>query len=221
MLTLALFAGTLMTLPDKVILSSSTLVDAKLPTAEWGARQGTRWSFATGVVEGRASAPEYQASKKDHKGLEPRLALPTTPQDFAAEFDIRFSGGTWVKLAPFIEFGHHKARFSFTKEALTLDADSGKAKLGTSKEVKYRADHWYHVIAEQKGEDVLIQVDGARLFGTHPSLLEKPGKGAAGLGICGLRGGTVQLKNLNVWSIKPEAHPAWASLRLELSKPKG
>ncbi len=220
MLTFALLVGTLMTVPDKVVISSSSLTNAELPKSVWAARQGTRWSFASGIVTGQPSTPEYQASRKDHKGTEPRLALPATPQDFAAEFDVQFSGGSFSKLAPFIEFGHHKARFSFTKDALTLDADSGKAKLGSTTKMKFVPEHWYRVVAEQSGEDVLIQVDGVKLFGTHPSLKEKTVKGAAGLGFCGTQGGKLELKNLIVWSVRPDLQPTWPTLRESLLSPK-
>ena len=144
------------------------------------------------------------------------MAIPTTPHDFYAEFDIRFSGGTFTKLAPFIEYGHHKARFSFGKDALSLDADSGKAKLGTTAKVQYQDGHWYHVVAEQKGEEVLMQVDGVPLYGTHPSLKDPAEKGAAGLGFCGAQGGTIDLRDVKIWSVKPDFAPQWAETKAKL-----
>ncbi len=210
-----------MTQTDLIVVESPVDASAKLDKSKWNARQGTRWAIEGDVLVGRPSTAEYQASKKDHKGLEPRLALPSLPQDFAAEFDVRFSGGSFTKLAPFIEFGHHKARFSFTEEGLTLDADSSAAKLGSTDQVKYETDHWYHIVAEQRGDEVLIQVDGVRLYGTHPTFKEKTPSGASGLGFCGSRGGTIQIKALKAWSIKPDEQPGWATVRAELTKRKG
>ena len=220
MILASLAAGFLMTQTDAIVLEAPVDSSAKLDKAVWNARQGTRWEVRDGLVYGQPSTPEYQAGKRDHKGLEPRLAMPTLPQDFAAEFYIRFKSGSFTKLAPFIEYGHHKARYSFGKDALTLDADSGKAKLGSTEAVKFNGDHWYHIIAEQRGDEVLIQVDGTRLFGTHPTLKEKTPKGAAGLGFCGTRGGTIEIKGLKAWSVKPEVASGWAAVRAELAKPK-
>ncbi|MBI1335183.1 MAG: hypothetical protein GC165_20150 [Armatimonadetes bacterium] len=216
MLTLFVFANPLMTVPDKLVLQSPAPDKTDLAAKVWSPRQKTRWTLANGIVSGEPSTPEYQAGRKDHKGLEPRMAIPSTPQDFCAEFDIRFSGGTFTKLAPFIEYGHHKARFSFQKDGLSLDADSGKAKLATTDKVTFQDGHWYHVVAEQKGDEVLMQVDGVTLYGTHPTLKEPATKGAAGLGFCGTQGGTIDIRDLKAWSIKPDYAPGWSEVKAKL-----
>lgn len=207
----------LMTLPAELVFELPK-ESATLAKEIYGVRQSTRWSLSEGILSGAPSTPEFQASRKDHKGLEPRIAFVKTPQDFAASFRIRFSGGTFTKLPPFIEFGHHKARFSFGRESISLDADSGAAKLGSSSAAKFEDGHTYEVYAEQRGEDVLLQVDGqCTLFGSHPSLKTPTAKGAAGLGICGTNGGKVEISELRIWSIRDGEQPGWPALRRKLA----
>lgn len=218
MIAIIAFAQSLMTVPDQVVLESPSTSETTLNVKVWAPRQKTRWTLVDGVIKGEASTPEYQASRKDHKGLEPRLAIPTTPQDFYAEFDVRFTGGTFAKLAPFIEFGHHKARFSFGKDEVSLNADSGKAKLASTTKAQYQDGHWYHIIAEQKGEEAVMQIDGVPVYGSHPSLKEPTEKGAAGLGFCGSNGGTVEIRGLKIWSVKADCLPTWSDLKAKIGK---
>ena len=86
--------------PDKVALSNDFSRPAKLEKEHWQRRQGTRWSIADGVLRGLPSTLEYQASKPDHKGLEARLSVPSTPPEFIARFSIRFLDGKESSIVP-------------------------------------------------------------------------------------------------------------------------
>ena len=58
---------------------------------------------------------------------------------------------------------------------------------------------------------VLIALSLAALVGTSgcASLTGKKD----GFGVAGARGGTVELDNITVWSVKPEANPQWPAAR--------
>ena len=100
----------LMVIPDKVVLQETFSKSGPVKKTSWQNRQGTRWSVEDGVLRGRPSSEEYQASRTHHYGYEPRVSVPVTPPEFLAGFSFRFVGGEETDIVPFIEFGHHVCR---------------------------------------------------------------------------------------------------------------
>ena len=211
-----------MNTPDRVAYEGTFGRPQKLNKADWQARQGTRWEVADGVLRGQPSSPERQATRPDHKGLEPRIASRKTPSQFIARFSLRFIGGEETKLVPLVEFGHHHVRLKFSRDGVRLLCDHKTVLLAESDAVKFESGKWYHLLAEKNGDEFVVQfADGPTLYGKHPSLT-KPVTGADGLGIAGPRGGRVEIDNVTLWTIKPRQARTWPAVRATIPtmKPK-
>jgi hypothetical protein len=206
--------------PYKVVLQDDFSTPGPVKKEQWGARQGTRWAVADGVLRGQQSSPEFQAAKKDHKGLEPRISAPVTPPQFIAKFSVRFTGGAETAVVPFIEFGHHICRAKLGAEGLTLVADGESVKVAEAGDFKYEPGKWYHVLAELKGDEFVIQIaDGPTLYAKHECLAKPAPSGGNGLGVAGPKGGTAEIDNVTLWTIQPEAQASWAAKRATFPKP--
>ena len=205
--------------PDKIVLQDDFSKAGPVNKKHWGARQGTQWEVEEGVLRGKPSTPEYQAKRKDHFGYEPRISAPVTPPQFIAQFSVRFSGGSETPIVPFMEFGHHVCRLRLSKEGAELLADHESVRLAESKELKFEPGQWYHVLAEMKGEEFVLQfADGPTLYATHSCFAAPAQSGGNGLGIAGPKDGLVEIDNVTLWTIKPEAQPTWATKRDTLPK---
>ena len=154
----------LMAIPDKVALRDDFSKDGPVDKTDWLSRQGTRWRIADGVLRGIPSSSEYQAKRSHHKGFEPRASVPKTPSEFIATFSFRFLEGKENAVVPFIEFGHHVCRVKFsTKEGAFILADSETLRVANGSGFKYQPGKWFHVLAELKGEEFVIQfADGLK-----------------------------------------------------------
>lgn len=209
----------LLALPDKVVMQDDFSKPGPFNREHWGARQGTQWVIEDGVLRGRPSTPEFQAKKKDHFGYEPRISAPVTPPQFIAQFSVRFTGGNETFIVPFIEFGHHVCRLRLSKEGAELLADGESLKVAESKELKHEPGRWYHVLAEMKGDEVVIQIaDGPTLYARHSGFSKPVEKGASGLGIAGPKNGMAEIDNVTFWSIQAGEQPGWAAKRDSLPK---
>lgn len=205
--------------PDQAVLQDDFSKPGALNKQHWGARQGTQWAVEDGVLRGRPSTPEFQAKKKDHFGYEPRISAPVTPPQFIAQFSVRFSGGSETAIVPFLEFGHHVCRLRLSKDGAELLVDGESLKVAESKELKYEPGRWYHVLAEMKGEEFVIQfADGPVLYAKHTGFSKPPEKGGNGVGIAGPKDGMVEVDHVTLWSIKPEEQAGWAAKRGTLPK---
>lgn len=199
----------LMNVPAKVVYSSDFDAAAPVNKSDWQRRQGTRWTIANGVLRGQQSSPEFQASKSDHQGFDPRIKSLKTPPQFIAKFSVRFIDGDETSLLPLIEFGHHNVRLKFSKSGVKLLADHECVLLAETSEVKLISGHWYHLLAERNGDQFVVQfVDGPTLYGKHASLAI-PVEPSDGLGIAGPRRGFVEIDNVTLWSIKPILASTW------------
>ncbi len=209
----------LMAVPDKVVLKDDFSKAVPLNKDQWGARQGTRWAIEDGVLRGRPSTPDYQAKRKDHKGFEPRVSAPVTPSQFVAEFSVRFSGGSETPIVPFIEFGHHVCRIRLSKAGTEIVADHESTRVAEAKDFKYEPGKWYHVLAEMKGDEFVIQFAGGPTFYAKHDCFTKPAEsGANGLGIAGPKDGLAEIDNVTLWSVKANAQPSWETTRASLPK---
>lgn len=205
--------------PDQAVLQDDFSRAGAFDKKQWGARQGTQWEIADGVLRGKPSTAEYQAKRKDHFGYEPRISAPVTPPQFIAQFSVRFIGGSETAIAPFIEFGHHVCRLHLSKNGVEMVADHESVKVAESKEVKFEPVKWYHVLAEMKGEEVVVQfADGPTLYAKHAAFAKPVESGGNGLGIAGPKGGSVEIDNVTLWSIKADEQSTWAVKRDTLTK---
>lgn len=205
--------------PDQVVLQDDFSKAGAFNKQQWGARQGTQWVVEEGVLRGRPSTPEFRAKRKDHFGYEPRISAPITPAQFIAQFSVRFSGGSETAIVPFLEFGHHVCRLRLSKDGAELLVDGESLKVAESKELKYEPGKWYHVLAEMKGDEFVIQfADGPVLHARHTGFSKAPEKGGSGVGIAGPKDGMVEIDNVTLWSIKPEEQAGWAAKRGGLPK---
>ena len=203
----------LLALPDQVVLREDFATAKPIEKSKFTMRQGTRWTIADGVLRGIESSPEFQAKKKDHFGYEPRLSIPACPPEFIIQFDVRFIGGKPTAIVPFVEFGHHVARVAWAGAGAKLVVDSETTQLAAAPNFKIEDGKWYRALAEIKGDEFVIQfAGGPTLHGKHPGIAGKND----GFGVAGTKGGTVELDNLTVWSVKPEPNPRWAAARAKL-----
>ncbi|MBT5167770.1 MAG: hypothetical protein HN763_03055 [Opitutales bacterium] len=200
--------------PDAIVLESSFSKPAPLAKGVWQQRQHTRWAIKDGILLGIPSTDEYQKSRGDHQGFEPRVSVPATPAECIAQFSVRFSGGEETPIAPFVEIGHHVARVKFSENGVFLIADGESVKVAEAKNFKYIPGKWYHILAELKSDEFVMQfTDGPTLYARHPSFAKPVKSGGNGLGITGPKGGTVEIDNLTLWSIKPKERSTWAKTR--------
>ena len=197
---------------DQLILEEDFRNSRPLDKNNWKPRQHTQWNIEKGVLRGRPSSAEFQASQNHHQGLEPRLSIPACPDEFAIQFSVRFIGGESTSICPFIEFGHHKARIHWSEQGARLMANGESVQLDRWVNFKMEPGKWYHALAETKGDEFFIQFSqGPVLYGKHPSMtVEKDG-----FGVAGTRGGQVELDNIKVWSIKKSKAINWSSFRKE------
>jgi hypothetical protein len=157
-----------------------------------------------------------QAAKSDHKGYEPRTSVPKTPQEFVAEFSVRFLEGEETSVVPFVEFGHHVCRVKFSaEEGTVILADGESVKVAEAADFKYEPGKWYHGLAEMKGEEFVIQfAGGPTLYAKHACFAEVTQSGGNGLGIAGPKGGRVEVDDVKIWTIEEgEEQEGWKKAR--------
>jgi hypothetical protein len=220
---LLLFAGSafaenplqpIMCMPDKVVLQDDFSTPGPINKQQWEPRQGTQWKIEDGVLRGWPSTPEHQASVPSHKGLEPRIAAPGTPKEFIAKFSIRFLGGAETDISPFVEFGHHVCRLRLSSKGAELLAGEGPTRVAETKDFHFEPGKWYRMLAELQGEDFVIQIaDGPTIYARNEIFSKPPPAGAAGLGVAGTRGGTVEIDDVTISSIKPGTISGWEARR--------
>jgi hypothetical protein len=200
---------------DRLVLEEDFSESRPLDKAHFNPRQHTRWSIEDGVLRGQPSTTEFQASQNHHQGLEPRLSIPSCPDEFAIQFSIRFLEGDATSICPFIEFGHHKARIYWSDSGVQLLADGESVQLDHDPSFKLEPGTWYHALAEVKGDEFYIRFDhGPELYGRHPSMnVEKDG-----FGVAGFRGAKVELDDVRVWSIQDGPNSIWETYSKSIRK---
>ena len=203
-----------MVIPEKSVLQETFSKSGPVNKTNWQSRQGTRWSIEQGVLRGRPSSKEYQASRTHHYGYEPRVSVPVTPAEFLAGFSFRFVGGEESDIVPFVEFGHHVCRVKFSNEGTFILVDHETLKVAESGDFKYVPGKWYHALAELKGDEFVIQfVDGPTWYVKHECLAKANSSGGNGLGLAGPKDGTVELDNVSIWKIRPQVKRSWTERR--------
>lgn len=194
----------------KLIYENDFSIPSAIDKQVLNKRQNTRWEIKDGVLFGMESTKEYQDSKKDHKGTEPRLNLKNTPENFVIEFEIVFKGGQETTRSPFVEFGHHFARVRFFKAGIDLIGDHESVILAQSQD-KQELGKTYHCLAERMGDQFIMQIkDGPTLFGQHPNF-EKIPKGVA-FGVAGTKHGIIEIDNMKLWESKG-FQDSWESIK--------
>lgn len=196
----------LMAVPDKAVVEDDFSKAKPLAKDTWQIRQGTQWAIEDGVLRGRPSTPEYQASKKDHKGTEARVSLPACPQEYIIRFSVRFIDGEPTTVVPFVEFGHHCVRVAWAGGGARVLADSESLLVNEAPKFKVESGKWIHGLAEMKGDELVVQfADGPTLYAKHPRFAAEKD----GFGLAGTKGGTVELDDVTVWSVKSEEQSGW------------
>ena len=142
---------------DQLLLNEDFSQSRPLEKENWKARQHTRWAIQDGVLRGQPSTKAFQASQDHHQGLEPRLSIPSCPQEFAIAFSMRFLGGEGTPLCPFIEFGHHVGRIYWSETGARLVANKESVQLDSDERFVLEKGTWYHGLAEIKGDEILIR----------------------------------------------------------------
>jgi hypothetical protein len=204
----------IMCVADKVVIQDDFSKPGPINKAQWEARQGTQWKVEDGVLRGRPSTAEHQASVPSHKGLEPRIAAPGTPKEFIARFSIRFLDGTETDVSPFVEFGHHVCRLRLSSNGAELLAGPDMVRVAEAKDFHFEPGQWYHLLAEMQGSDFVIQIaDGPTIYARQQIFTQPPPAGAAGLGVAGTRGGTAEIDDVTIWTVKPGTVPGWDARR--------
>ncbi len=209
----------LIAVPGEAVVHDDFSKAHPLDKEVWQRRQGTRWEIENGVLRGQQSSPEFQASRKDHFGYEPRLSIPVTPAEFVASFSIRFIDGKETSIVPFIEFGHHICRVRFSKEGASLLAEKESLKLDEASDFVWESGKQYRMTAEMKDAQFVLQIeDGPTLFAEHPSFAQPPSSGGAGFGVAGPKGGFVEIDDLVIQQIKPITQPSWPERKAKFPK---
>ena len=182
------------------------------PDAPWQPNQGTRWEVIDGVLRGRASSPEFQASRPHHKGIHPRILLTKTPEAYILRFSMRiidgipFEVGEPRSVSPFIEIGHHVCRVIWDVNGATLLADGDTTQLAVDKDFKLVPGKWETVLVERRDDEVLVQfADGPVFHGKHPSYVTEPHF----IMLTGLEAGTMEIDDVTVWSLEDGVQPGW------------
>lgn len=204
----------LMVIPNKSVLQETFSKSGPVKKTNWQNRQGTRWSVEDGVLRGRPSSEEYQASRTHHFGYEPRVSVPVTPTEFLAGFSFRFIGGEETDIVPFIEFGHHVCRVKFSSKGAFIVVDHETLKVAEASDFLYEPGKWYHALAELKGDEFVIQfIDGPAWYVKHECLAKVNASGGNGLGLAGPKNGKVELDNVSIWKIRSQSKPSWNKRR--------
>jgi hypothetical protein len=217
----------LMVVPERAVFEDDFTASHPLDPELCRVQQQTRWAIEEGILHGQPATSEFQASRPDHNGLEPRISFPCTPREFAARFSFRFRGGEWIHeykpgrgLAPMIEFGHHICRIAQQPDGLQIRVENEAVIVAETREFKLEPDRWYHVLAEWKGDEFVLQfAQGPTLYAKHEIFTRKHSAYAQGLWIGGPRLGEVEIDNLRLWSVQPEPNPDWAKTREKLGPP--
>lgn len=204
----------IMCVADKTVLQDDFSKAGVFDKKQWAARQGTQWKIEDGVLRGRPSTPEHQASVPSHKGLEPRIAAPVTPPQFIAKVSVRFSGGSETDIAPFVEFGHHVCRVRLSSNGAEVLAGPDATRVAEAKDFHYEPGKWYQVLAEMQGDEFVIQIAGGPTIYAKNAIFAQPAaSGADGLGVAGPRDGIAEIDDVMLASVKPGVQPGWAAKR--------
>jgi hypothetical protein len=95
-------------------------------------------------------------------------------------------------------------------------AENETAQIATYPGFKVEPGKRYYALAEIKGEELVIQFAvGPTVYGRHKSFDREN----SGFRVCGTRGGTVELDNVTVLSIKKDPQPGWVTARAKLAPP--
>ncbi len=195
---------------DRIKLRDDFDKPKPLDTKIWKPIQSTRWAIEEGVLKGIPATPEFQASRQDHNGPKPVMDIKGLG-DFAIDVKIKFEGKALGRSA--IDFDHHILAVRFTEHTVGIYEHSGKEPVSKSTGFEVKTGQWYHVLAEVKGDTLVVQ------FERGPTLVAQSAPLAAPKGeirFIGPMQGAIQLDDLTIWSVKPEPQPSWAATRAKL-----
>jgi hypothetical protein len=109
-----------------------------------------------------------------------RVGLIGLPRDYICTARWKYIKPTDTKLLEkslvYIDLGHRSIRTTFSKTGTTLllenhlvgrDKEDSSIILQEMPQLKLEPDKWYDIIAEVKGNEVVIQIDDQVLYGKH------------------------------------------------------
>ncbi len=195
-----------MVLTNQVLQAEEFEVVHPLDKKLFQANQGTTWYITNGILHGEPSPKEYQESKKDHKGLEPRLILPLAKGNYCLQFSMRLVSGQMVGAVPFLDFGHHVSRVAWTTNGASLLVNHEEDTLTNLSSFKIVTNRWYHCQAEVFGSELLVHFEG---MGTLYANYEKMKDEAKTFGLGGLKGGVIELDHLKLYSVMSNYQATW------------
>ena len=184
----------------ELLLDENFAAPVEIGNDRWQPRQHTRWEVRDGVLLGKPSTPEFQASQDHHQGLEPRLMIRNLPQEYVTELRFRMGAGDdGDRSIPGV--GSPYGPVSFQADGLRFTMGGLKDRETVSHAPGFRIEpgRWYQLKAKLKGSKLHIQIgDSITLHADHP-MVARP---KDGLGFCGLRGGTLEIDDVKIWAVR-------------------
>ena len=152
-------------------------------------QQNTQWTIDSGVLVGKPAPKSYQASKPDHNGVAALISLELPKQDVILKLDVKFDEKA---LGGMVEFGHKVSKVSFNKKGISLQG--GKTK--DTEKSKVEANKWYKMTGEVKGNEIVVSIDGVRVFYVKDDALRNNKKSIV---LRGAKQGTIYFDNISMY----------------------
>ena len=171
----------------------------------------TQHKIEDGVLKAIPPVVAYAGKAVDSKWAKSsfaRVNFPNLPKDYICQFRVKIHQPKDKKLAgkakAYFDMGHRCIRTTLTVKSTTLLLENhlvGKGAketskvLGMSSEIKLGFDQWIDVIAEVKGNESLIQINGRKLYGSD-ALISKDRANTFNIDILGAG---YELDKIEIW----------------------
>ena len=203
---------------------------------EWTPLHGTHWYVEKGVYRGNPSSPEFQASRQNHTGATPSMALQVEARDCILQMSFKISGGLNAAHIGFNNgsttngTGHIGRLIPSTNAGTILQKDAHSQIAGdknlpvSSSDWTIEKDRWYTVLIEVVGDQFIAQIEGGptlkarhwrfNVFKTSVNLKTRGKHGA------------IFYDNVKIWealsrgSLQTESGAIWKKHRVVESKKK-
>ena len=174
-------AESLMIQPGKLVLEKNFEQATDVDKSSIKFNKETQYKIEDGVLKAIPPIIAYEGSGKKSKWAKStfaRVNFPELPKDYLCEFRVKINkpkdAKTASKAKAYFDMGHRCIRTTLSGEGTQFLLENhlvGKAAKETSKLLQEKAslklefDQWYEVIAEVKGTEALIQINGQVLYG--------------------------------------------------------
>ena len=140
-----------------------------------GLRKRSQIEVKDGMLQ--ATPPNMNRSKVDQSdkwadSAMTRIHFPDIPQNFICRLRWKYNKPPRKMGKLFLDVGHRCIRTTLSEDSTTLqfiglDGTRHDIDLDSNKQLKLRPDHWYEILIEVHGEEILVQIDNERLYGKH------------------------------------------------------